>query len=353
MRIRNSRVFSYILPLKAGWRSASGNFAERSGCLLCLETEDGLLGWGDCAPLPDVESSHDLVHWHHNLPGLDLAQSRHKLNQSGLTPAARCAVDTAFCDLAAQQAGLPLARWLNPGAKLAVACNAALGALDDMAQERALSAVEAGFTVLKLKVGVAEMEQELAWLRQVAAALPQGILLRLDANRAWDEKTARLFLDGVEGLPLEMLEEPLARMDLARLGALQQRTEIALALDESLPQLGMARVMEARTTRRLVLKPMLLGGLHACREWALQARAQGMESVVTTTLDSAVGTLAAAHLAAALDNGLHHGLATSAWLERDVGAAPRVEGGMMSLDNRPGLGFSPDWSELAPVLSQA
>jgi o-succinylbenzoate synthase len=298
-------------------------------------------------------SSHDLVRWQHNLSGLDLAQARHNMNQSGLTPAARCAVDTALCDLAAQQAGLPLARWLNPGSSLTIACNAALGALDETVLARALSAVEAGFTVLKLKVGVAGVEQELAWLRQVAAALPQGVLLRLDANRAWDEQTACFFLEATEGLPLEMLEEPLARADLARFRALQQQTAVALALDESLPQLGMTRVMETRATRRLVLKPMLLGGLHACREWALQARAQGMACVVTTTLDSAVGTLAAAHLAAALDNGLWHGLATSSWLERDVGSAPRVEGGMMSLDNRPGLGFSPDWNELAAVSSTA
>jgi len=349
MRIQNSRIFRYALPLKAGWRSASSSFAERSGWLLCLETADGLFGWGDCAPLPGAVPPHDLLHWYHGLSGLDLVQAQHRLSQSNLTPAARCAVDTALSDLAAQRAGLPLARWLNPGANLTVACNAALGVLDETALVRALSAVEAGFNMLKLKVGVAGVEQELAWLRQVVVALPQGVLLRLDANRAWGEENAQRFLAGVEGLPLEMLEEPLAQPDLTRLGALQRQTGIALALDESLPGLGMAPVMAARAVPRLVLKPMLLGGLHASLEWAHQAREHGMECVVTTTLDSAVGTLAAAHLAAALDNGLRHGLATSAWLVRDVGRTPRIEDGMMPLGEQPGLGFSPDWNELSPL----
>lgn len=351
MRIEASRIFPYCLPLKAEWRSSKGGFSTRSGCLLCLDTDSGLRGWGDCAPLTGSAALDALSHWHNGLTGLDLAQAQQRLDQSALAPAARCAVDTALADLAAQQAGLPLARWLNPHAALPetdlkVPCNAALGALDETAAARAVGALADGFTVLKLKVGLAGVVQELAWLRQVADALPPGVLLRLDANRAWSEGDAQRFIAGLDGLPVEMLEEPLARPDLRRLAALQQRTAIALALDESLPELDMAQVCATRAVRRLVLKPALLGGLHACMKWARQAQAQGMACVATTTLDCAVGTLAAAHLAAALGNGLHHGLATSAWLERDVGRAPPVSGGVMRLGAQPGLGFEPDWDEL-------
>lgn len=352
MRIEASRVFPYRLPLKAEWHSAQGDYATRSGCLLCLETDSGLRGWGDCAPLTGDAASDALLHWCKDLSGLDLAQARQRLDPSALPPAARCAVDTALADLAAQQAGLPLARWLNPQAALPetdlkVPCNAALGALDETAAACAMAALADGFTVLKLKVGLAALAQELAWLRQLADALPPGILLRLDANRAWSEGDARRFIAGLDGLPVDMLEEPLARPDLSRLAALQQHTTVALALDESLTELGLAQVCATPAVRRLVLKPALLGGPRACMAWARQARSQGMACVATTTLDCAVGTLAAAHLAAALGNGLHHGLATSVWLTRDVGRAPPVSGGMMRLGAQPGLGFEPDWDELA------
>lgn len=347
MRIKTSRVFPYCLPLKAEWHSAQGDYATRSGWLLCLETDTGLRGWGDCAPLSANAASDGLLHWHKGLTGLDLAQAQQRLDPSALAPAARCAVDTALADLAAQQAGLPLARWLNPHAALNVRCNAALGALNETAAARAAVALADGFAVLKLKVGLAGVAQELAWLREVADTLPPGILLRLDANRAWSESDAQTFIAGLDGLPVEMLEEPLARPDLRRLADLQQHTAIALALDESLSEPGLAQVCATRAVRRLVLKPALLGGPHACMMWARQAQAQGMACVATTTLDCAVGTLAAAHLAAALGNGLHHGLATSAWLERDVGRAPQVSGGMMRLGAQPGLGFEPDWDALS------
>lgn len=349
MRIGHVRVFRFALPLKAGWRSAAGGFDERSGWLLCLETDEGLQGWGECAPLPGDAMPADPLLGHRELVGLDLAQAQAWLKQSHLSPAAHCALDTALADLAARQAGVPLARWLAPGADLAVACNAALGALHETTAERAREAVAEGFTLLKLKVGLAGVGRELGWLRELVGILPPGVRLRLDANRAWNEEAARHFIAGLEGWPIEMLEEPLARPDLELLGVMQRQTAIPLALDESLAELGMARVMAARAVRRLVLKPMLLGGLHASLGWARLAKEQGMECVVTTTLDSAAGTLAAAHLAAALGNGLHHGLATSSWLERDAGRAPIVRGGVISLGDVPGLDFLPDWDQLTPV----
>lgn len=345
MPIRTSRIYPYRLPLKAQWLSAQGGFSTRSGCLLRLETGEGACGWGDCAPLSG-DDADALSRWLRDLPGLDLGRARQCLDQSALPPAARCAADTALSDLAARQAGLPLARWLNPDADLSVSCNAALGALDETVAARAHAALADGFGVLKLKVGLADPARELALLRQVADALPPGVRFRLDANRAWREDEARRFIAGLDGLPVEMLEEPLARPDLSRLAVLQQGTGIALALDESLAEMDAAQVCASRAVRRLVLKPMLLGGLHAALDWARRAQDQGMACVVTTTLDSAAGTLAAAHLAAALGNGLHHGLATSAWLERDVGRAPRIGAGMMRLGAQPGLGFEPDWEIL-------
>lgn len=340
-RIRAAAVQPYRLPLRPGWRSARGTLDARCGALLRLDTEDGRCGWGDCAPLAESDAVAALAAWSAKLQGLELRRARDQLARASLHAAARCAVDTALEDLAAQQAGMPLARRLNAEAPLAVRCNAILGPLDQGTRGRANAALAEGYTVLKVKVGLDTVAAELALLHDLARALPAAARLRLDANGAWDADRAREFLAGAAGLPLDMIEEPLAVPCLDLLRELQDGTEIALALDESLPRLGMAAVVAAGAVRRLVLKPMLLGGLDISIEWARQARAHGMACVATTTLDSAAGTLAAAHLAAALDNGLAHGLATSAWLLRDVGAAPAIHAGTLHLDDVAGLGFRP------------
>lgn len=339
MRIRSSRAIPYHLPLKTIWRSAAGGFAVRSGWLLRLETDDGLLGWGDCAPLPGMASG--LEERCCELSQLSWAEADDWLKQAGLSAAGACAVDTALLDLAAQAEGMPLARLLNPAAETGVRCNAALGMLDEDAARRASAAIAKGFEVLKFKVGLTDVDSELILLRQMASCLPPGVMLRLDANRAWSGEEAASFLAGLDGLPVEMLEEPLRQPDLSVLAALQKRTPVSLALDESLIELGLERVLAAAPVQRLVIKPTLFGGLRASLDSARRVREAGMMGVATTTVDSAAGTLAALHLAAALANGGHHGLATSGWLASDVGVAPESCQGMMHIENVPGLGFVP------------
>lgn len=341
MRIRASRVIPYRLPLRAEWTSAQGRFAARQGWLLRLETDAGLVGWGDCAPLPEHDAGEELKILARTLTGMDMEAARQRLHSARRHPAVRCAADVALSDLAAQQAGLPLARWLTQDAAQVVRCNAALGALDADVPQRAQAAIAEGFEVLKLKVGMAPVEHELAMLRQLSAGLPAGIALRLDANRAWNMADARRFIAGMAGLPLEMLEELLAQPTLPELASLQAQTEVPLALDESLLELGVEQVLAAAPVQRLVLKIMVLGGLEISLCTAQKARAAGMACVVTTSVDSAVGTLAALHLASTLNNGLHHGLATSEWLKQDVGSAPHPHHGTLKLGEQPGLGFSP------------
>jgi L-alanine-DL-glutamate epimerase-like enolase superfamily enzyme len=83
------------------------------------------------------------------------------------------------------------------------------------------------------------------------------------------------------------------------------------------------------------------GGLGEALALAQSLEAAGVQTVVTTTLESAAGTWACAHLAAALNNGLAHGLGTSDWFARNTGAPPPVSHARIELSGRAGLGFVP------------
>lgn len=347
MILTDFSLIPYDLPLRQPWRSARGGIVSRQGWLVRLQTDAGLVGYGDCAPLPEAGTEGLLA----ALPALQ----RHGGLLCGLTPqqalaelampespAARCGLETALLDVLARQAGQPLARWLNPAAAMTVQANAALGSLDDRVVGRALAAVAEGYTVLKLKVGVAAWPEELARLRELAGSLLPGVSLRLDANRAWDEAAARGCLGALADLPVESVEDPLAAPDLASWRRLQAGLPFPLAADESLSMLGGKGLFGRSAVRRLVLKPMVLGGLQPALALARRAGEVGVECVATTTLDSAVGVHAALHLAAALANGLAHGLATSSWLARDVGAPPQSTGARFQLGSDPGLACRPE-----------
>ena len=93
--------------------------------------------------------------------------------------------------------------------------------------------------------------------------------------------------------------------------------------------------------RRLVIKPTRAGGLLPALDLARRAASVGLECIVTSSIESTCGVTAAAHLAAAIDTQLAHGLATSSWLGSDTGAAPAIVAGRLMLPRTAGLGFMP------------
>jgi o-succinylbenzoate synthase len=349
MKIAAVQLHRYCLPLRAEWLTAVGSFSRREGYLVRIVTSDERYGYGDCAPLAGfcsetMAAAEDVLRaCAPGLVGAQVADALDDLQRSsaGVTPAARCALETALLDLLAQADRMSLARYLCGGAS-ASACfvNAALGSLMQVSGQAIAAACHQGFSVLKLKVGTATVDQELARLRRIAVALPAGTQLRLDANGAWCETDAGRFLAGCADLPIEMVEEPLADPQADTLLRLQAACVFPLALDESLAGFDLETLCAAPPVRRLVLKPSRLGGLLPALHIARRAAAGGLQCVVTSSVDSACGVTAAAHLAIALDNNLAHGLATSSWLASDLGASPGIAGGRLALSDCPGLGFT-------------
>jgi len=303
----------YALPLMRPWQTSQGEFNERQGRLLRLQSADGLTGWGDCAPLPEFGISEDA--------------------------ATAFAEECAHLDLIAQQAGLPLNAWLSgepPVGNLTV--NRNFGPILKCSVEALADAAEAGFSVLKFKVGVASIDDEIAALHQLGKSLPIGLQLRLDANRAWNFADAQHFIAACASLPVEGLEEPLAEPTPDLLQKLQSTAAFPLAIDESVHLID-ADFFRHPPVRRIVIKPARHGGLLASVELALRARAAGIEVVVTSSLESACGLLACAHLAAAAAPDAVHGLATADWFADDTGSTPTIVGGRLQLPTSLGLGF--------------
>jgi L-alanine-DL-glutamate epimerase-like enolase superfamily enzyme len=222
-----------------------------------------------------------------------------------------------------------------------VSVNTVVGVIDDTLESRARKALEEGFTLLKIKLGLRPWLDELPELQAFSSTLPEGVMLRLDTNGAWDSHDARQALNALRDLPVEALEEPLACPRPETLQRLQTLVPWPLALDESLRAWPLEDLLKNPPVNRLILKPMILGGVLPSLQLARRARRAGLECVITTTVDSAAGVWAALHLAAALDNNLAHGLDTAAWLAEDTGCGPLVQSASMRINETSGLGFAP------------
>jgi len=359
VKIARARLRPFRLRLRATLSTARGPISVREGVLLSLESDSGLVAWGEATPIDGFgletveESALALVQLGRGLLGRDPVELPVLLAEAGTrapgAPAARGAVDVALHDLRARGAGLRLAALLSgcerPLAKTAVSVNALVSACDAREIEaRARAAVRQGYRTVKLKVGarsLGEDERRVAALRRGAGRQTR---LRLDANGAWDEGTAAEALARFAPHTIEFVEQPVAAGDVSGMARLRASSPIAIAADEAATsESDAARVLESGAADLLVVKPAAAGGLAAAARIASRAREAGVGVVVTSLLDSGLGVAAALHFAVSLEGeGRCCGLATGSLFERDLAHLPDVSLGRLSLPPGPGLGVVPD-----------
>jgi o-succinylbenzoate synthase len=326
--MRPARSFSprfevqpYRLPLLRPLRTGRGVLQVREGFTI-LAHEDGLVGRGEAAPLPELGTE--------SLADCFTQLQRARFDALPDTPAARCGVEQALLDLQAQRAGIPLARLLERDATLRVPTSALLSSdgIPELAREAHRAAGD-GFGTVKLKVGLEDDYARAAVVRDAAG--PQ-VKLRLDANAAWDAPTALRKLCELAPLGIELCEQPTP--DLRGL----EGSPVPVAADEMIAADAAGALERARI---FVLKPMLLGGLTPALRLARQAHARGLQIVITTSLESGIGRAAAAHLAAAvlaLGPQPAAGIATGRFFaEGDDAFTPRR--GVVHIPDVPGLGL--------------
>jgi L-Ala-D/L-Glu epimerase len=318
------RRFAFRAPL----RTAYGELRGRA--VLELQVEEGeVVGVGEAAPLEPYDGvSLDAVRaaLERCRPLLEDAAhgDREELVdacwlEAGL-PQAVAAVDLALWDLEGKQTARPVAGLLGAHAGAPVPVSAAIGAVDRAgAAAEAAAAVADGFTTLKVKVGVGDDAGRLAAVRAVA---PEAAL-RADANGAWTVDEAVAALASLEGVGLELVEEPVHGLEALR--ALRERVEVPIVMDETAAEPG---AVSSGAADGVCLKVAACGGISGLLAAAEAARAAGAFVYVGSTYDGPVGIAAGVHAAAALQPTPACGLATLRLFAdaRDVPFAPRGPG---------------------------
>ncbi len=358
MTIRRVSIQPYSIPLDPRWPSAEGPVAERVGSILILEEEDGRVGLGETAPWPGF----GLETYASSVAALRLAARRliglprdaylaaaadlPRLAPVAASPCARHAIDLALHDLAAQHAGVSIARLLGEsGALDEVAINAAIPRLPaHEAAEAARIAIAKGFGTLKVKVGGVPFQEDVARLRAMREASGPDARIRIDANQAWTEDEAVQALEALGAFEIEYCEQPVAAEAIDAMARVRAAVSVPIAADESVRDAATARrIVALGAADVLIIKPMALGGLGAARSIAKEAMEAGVPIVVTSLLESAIGQTGALHLAASLGpTPFAHGVGSSPLSVQEFTGTERAAAGRMRVPAGPGLGADVD-----------
>jgi o-succinylbenzoate synthase len=331
VRIEGFDLCRYEVRLKEPIKLKDATLHRREGVLVRLVTDDGSEGWGEAAPLPgfSAESLHDATQQLRAtaspLMGREMPANRSLLHDvplpelEHLAPSARFGLELALLNLAAAFQGKTLPELLTDRPQDTIPVNGLISGSRESVFASALSMRKNGYGVVKLKVGRLEVAEDVEVVRGVGEILGDGVSLRLDTNRAWGFDEAVRFAEGVSGVRIAYVEEPLAEPSC--LADLARGWGLPVALDESLVGMSPGGLAGHPYARAVVLKPTLLGGVSRALRFANEAKALGMAPVVSSSYEAGVGTGALVALASAV-GGEPAGLDTYRALAEDVLESP-------------------------------
>jgi L-alanine-DL-glutamate epimerase-like enolase superfamily enzyme len=263
-------------------------------------------------------------------------------------PPLRAAVEMACWDLAGRATGQPLCRLLGGEYRRQIPLAARLsGRGPDRAARRARPLVDQGFHALILPAS-GQVDLDAKMLSAVRQAVGSRIDLRLDAQAAFSEDSARELCAAIESEQVRFLLDPLSTSELYPVAALGRQTLVPLAVGRAVhgpaDVLALARCGEAAYA---VLDPEQLGGISPTRASVAIAAAARVRPLLGGRPALGIATAAMLHLAAATPPLADANESAYHQLQDDVLAEPLpASGGMISVPQGPGLGVQVDRAKI-------
>ena len=284
--------------------------------------------------------------WTHLIPTLDAQNPT-------LPPAARMLFEMAATDAQARANNQPLWQYLGGTTpSTTTPTNQTLFWEDEPTMlARAAAYAARGFTQLKLRIGIAPFDQDLARFQNLRHHLGPTARLSVDANGTWTPETAPAHLQALAHLGAEYVEQPLPPQDWAATATLAQTSPIPIMLDESLATPNdIAQMASERTAPLAHLKLAKLGGLDRLTAAARHLQSANIDIMVGQMNEGAVSTLAAAHAAIALDAPLRELYGADNLHHDPAHPQPHYAQGLLHLPQGPGLAIthhtpSPLWTK--------
>ncbi|WP_411677436.1 mandelate racemase/muconate lactonizing enzyme family protein [Caproicibacter sp.] len=352
MKITNVQVQTVEVPLLEPFRISLGVITHARSAIVSLETDEGLVGYGEGAPgllvtgenLPGTVAGIELMK--PDLIGLDptdLEAVYWAMNRSQAhAPSGKTAVDMACYDLLGQKAGLPVYKLLG-GLSNSIETDITVSInRPEVMAKKAKAWVEKGFDTVKIKVGTGRSE-DLARMKVIREAVGPDVKIRVDANQAWSAKAAIRMIECLNEYDLELVEQPVPYYDIEGLEYVTKHTNVPIMSDEScFTATDALRLVERRAVDILNIKLMKCGGIREALKINTVCETAGIQCMLGCMIEETnVGITAAASLGAALKNITRADLdATFSLSDMPFVGGMRVEGAnRLVLSEEPGFGF--------------
>jgi D-galactarolactone cycloisomerase len=291
MKIRSVRAHVLEAKLSQPFAYSRAWYDTRTAMVVEVETEDGLIGWGECygparITAAAVGSVAPLLVGEDPLRTDFLWQKVYSAlrdhGQKGVVIEALSGIDIALWDIKGKRFGVPVHQLLGGASRSQVQAYATglyrrkSGDPLHYLPDEAAGYVADGFKAVKLKVGFG-VEEDVAVTRAVREAIGPGIALMVDANHAYDATAAIRLGRMIEGYDIGWFEEPVPPEDIAGYREVKAAISIPLAGGEcEFTRFGFRDVLVSRAMDIIQPDTCAAGGLSECKKIADMAEAFGV-----------------------------------------------------------------------------
>lgn len=280
---------------------AGGAQREAKNVLVTVTLSDGTRGYGEGAPFPAFNGeTQEMVLAACTLArplleGCDLhatdAIAERVRDVCADVPSAACAIETAIVDARARLTGRSLRAVLGGREEeLVTDVTITTGTVDEAkAEARAFTA----FRTLKMKVGGADLDRDVARVLAVRAARPDARIL-VDANAGFSVDQAIRFAAEVRRAEIQLFEQPIAPGDWDALAEVRKRTGLRVAIDESVTRSSDVIEARRRGAADAVNVKIMKSGVFEALAIVERARAEGLGCMIGGMVETrlAMGTSA-------------------------------------------------------------
>lgn len=308
IRISQIAIYRVSIQLKKPFIISLGTIREASNILVVVQTDLGITGMGECSPFLSINGeSQDTCfvvgqYLASALKGknpLQIQECVHLMDQIIFgNSSIKSAFDIALHDIASQNAGVPLYRFLGGLEKRDLYTDYTVS-LNDIAQmvEDSLAIKEAGFSAIKIKLG-GDPDLDVERIREIRKAIGRDLPMRIDANQGWNPGDAARVLVALKDMRIQFCEEPIPRWDFMSLPQVRQCSPIPIMADESCFDVHDAqRLIHIGACDMLNLKLGKSGGLRKARQVIGKAQEAQFKMQVGGFMESRLAMTANAHLA--------------------------------------------------------
>jgi len=357
VKIKSIEPIPVSLPMLKPVIMAGEEVRRADNVLVRIETDTGLVGWGEAASAPTMtgdtlESIAAAVRFLEpalrgreaaDIAGALAAMHARMYGNNG----AKAAIEIALYDLAGRAAGKPVHALLGENKRSRMPLLAVVGGGDfDGDLRDAEKKKAAGFTAYKIKVGIDTPQHDAERTRAICKLLGPELLISADANQGFTVAEAVDYARAVKGSGLSFFEQPVMADDLDGMAKVAAAAaDIAIGADEGIHSLDdIRRHHERKAARGVSLKAIKLGGIGGVVEAARLCDRLGMSvNISCKTGESSIACAAALHAATVVPNLGWALTLTHTALGADVTAHPLpTSKGHVDALQRPGLGIEVD-----------